>query len=80
MTRTSAGDPGLVPDPGAQKDTTANLHLMAGQMRAMQTHMPLLMGLSFVVSPLMYGLLFAPAAFAYRVLSGKALMLPNEVD
>jgi len=51
-------------------DNTASLHLMAEQMRTMQAHMPLLMGLSFVISPLLYGLAFAPAAFAYRALSG----------
>ncbi len=54
------------------KDATANIHQMAGQMRAMQTHMPVLMGLSFVISPILYGLAFAPAAFAYRALTGKS--------
>ncbi|HEY4941209.1 MAG TPA: hypothetical protein VII56_07250 [Rhizomicrobium sp.] len=69
----------FVPDAAAQKNAAASLHQMAGQMRALQAHMPLLMGLSFVVSPLMYGLLFAPAAFAYRVLSGKAMLSSNGV-
>lgn len=55
------------------KDTTASLHLMAQQMRAMQTHMPALMGLSFVISPVLYGLVFAPAAFAYRALTGQGV-------
>ena len=61
----------LVPDLGTAKNQAANLHRMAAQLRAMQGHLPLLMGLSFVVSPLMYGLMFAPAAFAWRILSGK---------
>jgi hypothetical protein len=59
------------PDMTLAKGTTASLHLMAQQMRAMETHMPALMGLSFVISPVMYGLMFAPAAFAYRALTGK---------
>lgn len=61
----------LVPDLGTAKGQAAELHRMAAQLRSMQGHLPLLMGLSFVVSPLMYGLMFAPAAFAWRVLSGK---------
>jgi hypothetical protein len=53
------------------KDTSSGLHHMAEQMRAMQTHMPVLMGLSFVISPILYGLSFAPAAFAYGAVTGK---------
>lgn len=49
----------------------ANLNKLASQMRAMQDHMPVLMGLSFVVSPLLYGLMFSASAFAYRALSGQ---------
>ena len=48
-----------------------NLGKLAAQMRAMQDHMPVLMGLSFVVSPLLYGLMFSASAFAYRALSGQ---------
>lgn len=51
------------------KDTTTGFHRMAEQMRQMQARMPMLMGLSFVISPILYGLAFAPAAFAYRALS-----------
>jgi len=61
------------PDLGLAKDATVSLHRMAQQMRAMQAHMPALMGLSFVVSPVLYGLVFAPAAFAYRALTGQAV-------
>lgn len=64
----------FVPDMGSAKDPAAQVKQMAVQMRAMQAHMPLLMGLSFVISPLAYGMLFAPAAFAYRALSGKAVV------
>jgi hypothetical protein len=59
-------------DPGAAKDMAGLLRVFAGQLRAMQPHMPMLMGVNFLISPVLYGLLFAPAAFAYRVLSGKA--------
>ncbi|MEI9886359.1 MAG: hypothetical protein WDN08_07615 [Rhizomicrobium sp.] len=65
------------PDPATAKDAAANLKQLAAQMRAVQAHMPLLMGLNFVVSPLLYGLVFAPAAFAYRILSGKAVVEPT---
>jgi hypothetical protein len=61
----------FMPDVAASNDAATNLHRMAQQMRSVQAHLPLLMGLSFVVSPLMYGLLFAPSAYAYRAISGK---------
>jgi len=61
------------PDLTSAKGTTASLHLMAQQLRAMETHMPALMGLSFVISPVLYGLAFAPAAFAYRALTGQGV-------
>jgi hypothetical protein len=60
------------PDLPGVKDTTVSLHRMAEQMRAMQAHMPVLMGLSFVISPVLYGLAFSAAAFAYRALSGTS--------
>ncbi|HXC54377.1 MAG TPA: hypothetical protein VNU97_03715 [Rhizomicrobium sp.] len=44
---------------------------MAEQMRLVSARMPLILGLGFVVTPVTQGLLFAPAAFAYKVLSGK---------
>jgi hypothetical protein len=61
-----------ITDPGAAKDLAGLMRVFAGQLRAMQPHMPMLMGVNFLISPVLYGLLFAPAAFAYRVLSGKA--------
>ena len=42
---------------------------VAAQLEAPK--MPMLLGLSFVVTPITNGLLFAPAAYAYRVLSGR---------
>jgi hypothetical protein len=60
------------PDLALAKDSTASFHAMAQQMRMMQTHMPVLMGLSFVISPVLYGLAFASAAFVYRALSGRS--------
>lgn len=59
-------------------DAAANMKVWAGQMRATVVHLPLLAGLGFVVSPLLYGLLFAPAAFAYRALSGRAVVEASE--
>jgi hypothetical protein len=61
------------PDMTTAKDATVNLHRLAQQMRSVETHMPALMGLSFVISPVLYGLAFAPAAFAYRALAGKGV-------
>ncbi|MEI9991509.1 MAG: hypothetical protein WDM86_15880 [Rhizomicrobium sp.] len=43
----------------------------AEQSRMTSARMPLLLGVGLVLSPISYGLLFAPAAFAYRALSGK---------
>ena len=51
------------------KDPTASLRHLAEQMQAMQSRMPLLMGLNLLLSPFLYGLSFAPAAFAYRALT-----------
>jgi hypothetical protein len=67
----------FTPDLAPAKDTTASLHRMAGQMRSILSHMPMLVGLSFVISPLLYGLAFASSAFAYRSLSGRALPRNN---
>jgi hypothetical protein len=49
----------------------AMLHSLAVDLRDTLPHMPVLIGVGLVLSPLTYGLLFAPAAFAFRVLSGK---------
>jgi hypothetical protein len=62
----------FLPDLNAKADAAVDLHRMAEQMRVMQANMPLLMGLSFVVAPLTYGLLLAPAAAAYKALTGKS--------
>ncbi len=44
----------------------------ADQSRMTSAKLPLLLGVSLVLAPINYGLLFAPAAFAYRALSGKS--------
>ena len=44
----------------------------AEQMRQMAAHLPLMMGIGFLLAPFTYGMTFAPAAFAYRALTGKA--------
>ncbi|MEJ0024582.1 MAG: hypothetical protein WDN01_01030 [Rhizomicrobium sp.] len=46
----------------------------AEQSRMTSAKMPLLLGVSLVLSPITYGLLFAPAAFAYRALAGKNVL------
>ena len=66
----------LGPPPVAAQSATpatveALLHSFAAELRSTLPHLPVLMGVGLVMSPLTYGLLFAPAAFAYRVLSGK---------
>jgi hypothetical protein len=61
----------FIPDMTRGTAAGGNLHNLAAQMRAIQDHMPVLMGLSFVVSPLLYGLMFSASAFAYRALSGQ---------
>jgi len=48
----------------------------AEQSRMTSAKLPLLLGVSLVLAPINYGLLFAPAAFAYRALSGK-IVLPE---
>lgn len=61
----------FIPDMTHGAGSGANLGNLATQMRAMQDHMPVLMGLNFVLSPLLYGLMFSASAFAYRALSGQ---------
>ena len=68
----------FVPNPKPAADATANLHAMAAQMRLLQKHMPVLMGLTFVISPLLYGLLFSASAFAYRSVSGRTVTAPRK--
>ena len=59
----------FTPDLQPATETAAILHRMAGKMRETQAHLPMMMGLSFVISPLMYGLMFSASAFAYRALT-----------
>lgn len=64
--------PGVfIPDLQHAADAGAKVRGMVAQMRAMRENMPILMGLSFVVSPLLYGLMFSASAFAYRSLAGS---------
>jgi len=50
----------------------------AEQAQIVQARLPLLLGMGLILAPLTQGLLFAPAAFAYRVLSGKVLVESKE--
>ncbi|HEX4534633.1 MAG TPA: hypothetical protein VH000_10410 [Rhizomicrobium sp.] len=58
----------MPPDSGAAPDMAQEMKLIGQQMSMMNAHLPALMGLSFVLSPLWAGLLVAPAAYAYRAL------------
>ncbi len=53
------------------KDQAHAAKYTAEQAQLTSAKMPLLLGLGFVITPITNGLVFAPAAFAYRVLSGK---------
>jgi MFS family permease len=53
-------------------DPAAQMRHSADQMRQMSAHLPLMMGIGFLLAPFTYGMTFAPAAFAYRALTGKA--------
>jgi len=53
------------------RDPAAMMRHQAVQMRQMSAQLPLLMGLRFVFAPFIYGMAFAPAAFAYRALTAK---------
>ena len=53
-------------------DQAAQMRHSAEQMRQMAAHLPLMMGIGFLLAPFTYGMTFAPAAFAYRALTGKA--------
>ena len=46
----------------------------AEQSRITSAKLPMLLGVSLILAPISYGLLFAPAAFAYRALSGKSAL------
>jgi len=53
------------------RDQAHKATYMAEQVRITEAKLPLLVGLSFVITPITCGLVFAPAAFAYRALTGK---------
>jgi hypothetical protein len=61
----------FLPDLKQTAETADSLRRLAAEMRVMQTHMPVLMGLSFVISPFLYGLMFSASAFAYRALEPR---------
>ncbi|MGA7713609.1 MAG: hypothetical protein WCA81_17045 [Rhizomicrobium sp.] len=61
-----------LPAATALKGTADLARMQAAQMRLISAHLPMLMGLGFLIAPLFYGLTFAPAAFAYRALKAKA--------
>lgn len=44
----------------------------AENLRQMAQHLPLLMGIQFVIAPFVYGLLFAAPAYVYRALTSQA--------
>ena len=54
------------------RDPAAQMRHSAEQMRQMSAHLPLMMGIGFLLAPFTYGMTFAPAAFAYGALTGKA--------
>lgn len=73
--------PGSAPaNPGSVATVAELLHLLADLLRIQLAHWPALVGLSFVISPLFYGLTFSSSAFAYRVLSGKAVTQSNGME
>ena len=55
------------------KDHAAQAKLQAGQMCQMAAHLPLLMGIGFLLAPLTYGMTFAAPAFAYRALTANPM-------
>ncbi len=61
----------FIPDLQQGGDAAARVRGLVDKMRTTRENMPVLMGLSFVISPLLYGLMFSAAAFAYRSLSNS---------
>lgn len=59
----------FVADFMAIADKAAQARNAAAQVAAMQENFPYLLGLSFVIAPVMYGLALAPAAFIWRFLA-----------
>jgi hypothetical protein len=65
------GPDSLNPHLDLARDQAARLRHSAEQMRLLSAHLPLLMGLQFLLAPFAYGMTFAPAAFAYRALTAR---------
>ncbi|MGC9954178.1 MAG: hypothetical protein ABSD21_07860 [Rhizomicrobium sp.] len=59
----------LAPHLDLAHDPAAQMRHSAEQMRQMSAHLPLMMGIGFLLAPFTYGMTFAPAAFAYRALT-----------
>ncbi|MBI3677527.1 MAG: hypothetical protein HY243_13020 [Proteobacteria bacterium] len=62
------GTESLITPPEAMKDQATYMHFLAKRMGVILDHLPLLMGLNFLVSPIVYGLIFTSSAIAYRAL------------
>jgi len=62
----------FIPDLQQAGDAALRVRGMVDKMRTTRENMPILMGLSFVISPLLYGLMFSASAFAYRSLAAGA--------
>jgi len=62
----------FIPDLQQAGDAALRVRGMVDKMRTTRENMPILMGLSFVISPLLYGLMFSAPAFAYRSLAAGA--------
>ena len=56
---------------GLLGDKAAQARQSAEQMRVMVAKLPFLMGMSFVLAPFTYGLIFAAPAFAFRALTAE---------
>jgi len=71
---------GPLPQPSAVQptDLAGVARLWAEQLQVTLPHLPALMGVSLVLAPLGYSLLFTPAALAYRILSGKAIIQAHD--
>lgn len=59
----------FISDLKAMGDKAAQARNAALQMAVMQENFPYLLGFSFVIAPVMYGLALAPAAFVWRFLA-----------
>lgn len=71
---------GPLPPPSTVQptDLAGVARIWADQLKMTLPHLPALMGVSLVLAPLGYSLLFTPAALAYRILSGKAIIQAHD--